>query len=106
MASIEVFAILNFLIALFVLVFALFYLRNVWNTKSKTPWLLLFVAVLVLFVLQSANLLSVAGYFSMDSARWIFDLVFMVVLLFTFIFQYYLLSCSEKYHGTEKNSKN
>jgi len=104
MASIEIFAIINFLLALFVLVFASFYLRHVWNSKSRNAWLLLFIAVLVLFVLQSANLLSVAGYFSMSSLRWIFDLVFLVVLLFVFVFQYYLLYCSEKYHKIKKKS--
>jgi tellurite resistance protein TehA-like permease len=102
MFPVDAFAIINFLVALFVLVFALFYLRQVWNTKSKKPWLCLFCAVVVLFVLQAANLLSIAGYFSMDIARWIFDLVFLIVLLFTLIFQYYLLSTSEKHHSKKK----
>ncbi len=96
------FAIINFLIALFVMVFAIFYLKNIWRTDSKKPWLLLFVAIVVYFILQSANLLSVAGYFSMNIARWIFDLVFLVALLFTFIFQYYLLYLSETNEKTKK----
>lgn len=95
---VEVFAILNCLLSIFVLVFAIFYLRQVWGSKSYYPWMLLFIASLIYFVLQAANLLSVAGYFSMDVARWIFDLVFLVVLLFTFVFQYFLLTVSEAHH--------
>jgi hypothetical protein len=93
------------LVALFVLVFDIFYLKAIWETKSRTSWLLLSVAILIFFILQSANLISVAGYFSMDIARWIFDLVFMVTLLFTFIFQYSLIFTSEKLHSKKKYIK-
>jgi len=99
------FAITNFLISLFILVFAIFYLRSVWRSNSRNPWLLLFFAIIVFFILQVANLLSVAGYFSMVEARWVFDAVFLAIVLFTLIFQYYLLYLSELKHSKKKHYK-
>jgi len=98
----DAFAIINFLIALFVLTFSIFYLKSIWESKSRDSWLILGMGVLVLFVLQAANMLSVAGYFSIEPIRWIFDLVFLVILLMLFIFQYSLISASQKIHSKKK----
>jgi len=86
----------NLVIATFVLIFAIFFLRETVHTKYRYPWIFLLVAVIVFFSLQIVNVLSLFGFVEIGMYRFIFDLLFLAVILFTFIFQYTLILHSEK----------
>lgn len=97
MGSMEIFAIINVLLALFVLTFALFSARFIWEDKKKrSAWVLMLALGILLFVTQSLNLLSVAGYVSRAALRPFMDMIFLVVALFTVVFQYSLICSTEK----------
>ncbi len=86
----------NLVLALFVLVFAIFFLRETAHTKHRQPWVFLLFAIIVFFSLQVVNVLGILGFVNISSFRFIFDLLFLTIILFTFIFQYSLILHSEK----------
>jgi amino acid transporter len=86
----------NLLLALFVLVFAIFFLKDTVHHKHRHPWIFLLCAVVVFFLLQVINVLSILGILNLNNFRFIFDLLFLGIVLFTFIFQYTLILKSEK----------
>lgn len=100
----------NLLLALFVLIFAIFFLKDTVHHKHRNPWVFLLCAVVVFFLLQVINVLSIVGLVNLNSFRFVFDLLFLAIILFTFIFQYTLILKSEKIfirqHARVKKRKN
>lgn len=85
----------NFLIATFVLIFALSFLKKTKHAKDRKPWVFLLIAVVVFFLMQFINILGLAGFFTLDVYRSYFDSMFLAIILFTFVFQYNLILNSE-----------
>ncbi len=95
----------NFLIASFVMVFALSFLRKTKNVKDRRPWVFLLIAVIIFFLMQFVNILGLAGFFQMDAYRSYFDSMFLAIILFTFVFQYNLILNSELILISRKNAE-
>ena len=95
-------SIANLLISLFVLIFAIFFLGRMHHHRKKKPWVFLFGAVIVYFALQVANILSYAGLFNMEVFRFYFDLIFLAIVLFTFVLQYNLVLHSDRHQLHKK----
>jgi hypothetical protein len=95
----------NFLIATFILIFAMSFLRKTKDAKDRKPWLFLLIAVLVFFVMQFVNILGLAGFFPLDYYRSYFDSMFLAIILFTFVFQYNLILNSELILISRKNAE-
>jgi len=95
----------NFLIATFILIFAMSFLRKTKDAKDRKPWLFLLIAVMVFFVMQFVNILGLAGFFPLDYYRSYFDSMFLAIILFTFVFQYNLILNSELILISRKNAE-
>ncbi len=95
----------NFLIASFVLIFALSFLKKTKNARDRKPWVFLLIAVVIFFLMQFVGILSLAGFFSLDVYRSYFDSMFLAIILFTFVFQYNLILNSELILISRKEAK-
>lgn len=89
-------SIANLLISIFVLIFAIFFLHRMRHHRGKKPWVLLFFAIIVFLVLQIFNVLGIVGLFDLTQYRLYFDLIFLAIMLLTFIMQYNLVLHSER----------
>ena len=85
----------NILLAVFVLFFAISFLKKTKETKDRNPWLFLLIAVIIFFVIQILKVLELMGHISLDSYMFYLDSMFIAIILFTFIFQYNLILSSE-----------
>ncbi|MCF7799290.1 hypothetical protein K9M74_05290 [Candidatus Woesearchaeota archaeon] len=85
----------NFLIALFVLLFAFSFLHKTRHAKERRPWVFLLIAVTIFFFMQIINIFGLFGVMDLDIYRSYFDSMFLAIILFTFIFQYNLILNSE-----------
>ena len=103
MTSPDLFVLANVLLALFVMVFAWYSVHHVWkNKKRRATWLLMLAIGILLFVTQAMTLLSLTGLYHWAHLRPYLDLMFLVLLLFTVIFQYQLILESQRRHGKHK----
>lgn len=99
-----VLSIANILLSIFVLAFAIIFLRKTVHHRNRNPWLFLMVAISVFFLMQVLNILSILGFMNVSFLRYYLDSMFIAIVLFTFIFQYNLVLNSELIVIT-KNSK-
>jgi hypothetical protein len=95
MGNTDFFVLANVLLSLFVLAFAWYSVHHVWKNKNRrSAWLLMLAIGVVLFVTQSMNLLTLTGLYAWDNLMPFMDLIFLVLLLFTVVFQYHLIVSS------------
>ncbi|MBN1175617.1 hypothetical protein JXA48_03160 [Candidatus Woesearchaeota archaeon] len=85
----------NILLAVFVLFFAISFLRKTKENKDRNPWLFLLIAVVVFFCIQILKVLELMGHIHLDTYMFYLDSMFIAIVLFTFIFQYNLILSSE-----------
>jgi len=85
----------NILLAVFVLFFAISFLRKTKYTKDRNPWLFLLVAVIIFFCIQVLKIFELLGHIRLDTYMFYLDSMFIAIILFTFIFQYNLILSSE-----------
>lgn len=85
----------NIVLSIFVLLFAIGFLRKTKRMKNRNPWIFLLIAVIIFFVIQTTKLLSVLGIIPLTGYSFYLNSMFVAILLFTFIFQYNLILNSE-----------
>jgi len=81
-------------ISLFILIFAFIFLKRTEPHADRRPWAYLFLAVLVFFLFE---LIGVIAFFSTEfkfALRNFFKTLFIGIILYVFVYQYYLLSRS------------
>jgi hypothetical protein len=95
----------NLLISLFVLVFACMFLHSTKSVEGRKPWLFLLFAVVIFFVMQVVT--AIWFFTGLDTTQftYVFNSMFIAILLFTFIFQYNLILNSELITIVRKHKK-
>ncbi|MGM5481804.1 MAG: hypothetical protein ACQESE_05345 [Nanobdellota archaeon] len=94
----------NILISIFVLVFAISFLKKTVGVKDRNPWIFLLIAVIVFFLMQVAKIFHLLGYIDISGYSFYLDSMFIAIILFTFIFQYNLILTSEKIEIEKKKA--
>ncbi|MGM5480357.1 MAG: hypothetical protein ACQESC_02770 [Nanobdellota archaeon] len=85
----------NIIISLFVLCFAIVFLKKTVKVKDRNPWIFLLIAVVVFFAIEVLKIASFVGWINLHAYSFYLDSMFIAILLFTFIFQYNLILNSE-----------
>lgn len=85
----------NILLAVFVLFFAFSFLKKTKENKDRNPWIFLFMAVVIFFIIQILKVLELMGHINLDVYMFYLDSMFIAIILFTFVFQYNLILNSE-----------
>ncbi|MFP4195955.1 MAG: hypothetical protein ACLFSN_04275 [Candidatus Woesearchaeota archaeon] len=95
----------NILISIFVLVFAISFLKKTVKRKDRNPWIFLLIAVIVFFFMQVTKVFDLLGYINISGYSFYMDSMFIAIILFTFIFQYNLILNSELIEIRKKQTK-
>lgn len=86
----------NIFISLFIIIFAVIFLRKTEPHENRKPWSYMLVAVIVYFLFE---VLSVVGVFStsiLPELKDFFKTFFVAIVLYVFVYQHYLISKSNK----------
>lgn len=94
----------NILLAVFVLFFAISFLRKTKENRDRNPWIFLLIAVVVFFCIQILKVLELMGHINLNTYMFYLDSMFIAIVLFTFIFQYNLILSSELIQIKRKTS--
>lgn len=81
-------------ISLFILVFAFIFLKSTESHVDRRPWIYLFLAIFTFFLFE---FIGVLAFFSSEfkfALRNFFKTLFIGIILYVFVYQYYLLSKS------------
>ncbi|MCA9478588.1 MAG: hypothetical protein KC535_05565 [Nanoarchaeota archaeon] len=81
----------NLMLSIFVLVYAASFIQKSESHQHRRPWVSLFFASTVFFLLESVKALHFLEFINLGNAIFYLDSVFIAVVLFTFIFQHKML---------------
>lgn len=81
----------NLMLSIFVMVYAASLILKSPTRQHKIPWVSLFFASIVFFILESAKALHFLGFIDIGSATVYLDSLFISAVLFVFVIQHRIL---------------
>ncbi|MCF7871566.1 hypothetical protein K9L97_00885 [Candidatus Woesearchaeota archaeon] len=87
----EILGIANVFIGLFVLAFAILFLKKTAPMNDRKPWVILFIAVIVFFFFQLCKMIGVFSFGIWPELSDFLQTLFIGLVLYVFIFQFHLM---------------
>ncbi len=84
----------SLIISLFILIFAFVFLKKTEPHADRRPWAYLFLAIMVFFVFELIGVVAFVSHEFKFALRNFFKTLFIGIILYVFVYQYYLLSRS------------
>ncbi len=84
----------SLIISLFILIFAFIFLKKTEPHADRRPWAYLFLAILVFFIFELIGVVAFVSHEFKFALRNFFKTLFIGIILYVFVYQYYLLSRS------------
>jgi hypothetical protein len=91
----------NLFISIFIIILAYLFFQKTKPHKERTPWILLFVAVILFFIFELMGLLITP----IPEVRDFFKTLFIAFMLYVFVYQHYLLKDSQNITIQNINNK-
>jgi len=86
----------NVFISLFILAFAMVFLKKTERGEDRKPWMLLFLAILVFLLFEVLSTLGVFTGNLLPELAYFLKTLFIGLILYVFVYQYHLLTMSGK----------
>ena len=81
----------NLMLSIFVMVYAASFIQKSNHKSHRKPWISLFFASIVFFLLESVKALHFLEFINLGNTAFYLDSLFIAAVLFTFIFQHKML---------------
>jgi hypothetical protein len=94
----------NVFISFFIIIIAYFFFQKTKPHKNRTPWIILFIAVIMFFIFELSNVLF-SFLRPIPELKDFFKTSFVAFVLYVFVYEHYLITHSDNITIEKKDDK-